>query len=119
MTRPEKTGSRKGGGLTWRQGAFLAEGVAQIGCLTLVIVIAALGAGLWLDSRLGTRPWFTLGLVLASIPVSLVALVYTALSVGRRAQMPPPEGDVETQRRREAEMEGQGEAEVGDEDSVL
>lgn len=106
MTGPERTEGRKEG-LTWRQGAFLVEGVAQIGCLTLVIVIIALVAGLWLDNRLGTRPWFTLGLVLASIPVSLAALVYTALSVGRRAQTPPP-GE-ETRRR--------GDAEIGDEDS--
>lgn len=109
MTRPEGTEGRKGG-LSWRQGAFLAEGVAQIGCLTVVIVIAALVAGLWLDNRLGTRPWLTLGLVLASIPVSLVALVYTALSIGRRAQTPPPAGD------EKGETQEHGDAGIGDED---
>lgn len=73
-------------GLGWREGAFLAEAAAQIGCLTVVVILLALGAGLWLDSRLGTKPWFTLGLVLASIPVSLYMMVRVALSVARRAQ---------------------------------
>ncbi len=73
-------------GLGWREGAFLAEAAAQIGCLTVVVILLALGAGLWLDSRLGTKPWFTLGLVLASIPVSLYMVVRLALSAARRAQ---------------------------------
>jgi hypothetical protein len=77
-------GERKG--LGWREGAFLAEAAAQIGCLTVVVILLALGAGLWLDSRLGTKPWFTLGLVLASIPVSLYMVVRLALSAARRAQ---------------------------------
>lgn len=79
----------KKGGFGWREGAFLAEAAAQIGCLTVVIILLALGAGLWLDSRLGTKPWFTLGLVLASIPLSLFMVVRMALSVARRAY--PPE----------------------------
>lgn len=78
------------GGIGWREGAFLAEAAAQIGCLTVVIILLALGVGLWLDSRLGTKPWFTLGLVLASIPVSLYMVVRLALSAARRAY--PPEG---------------------------
>lgn len=76
-------------GLGWREGAFLAEAAVQVGCMTVVIVLLALGAGLWLDSRLGTKPWFTLGLVLASIPVSLYLAVRLALSAARRAY--PPE----------------------------
>ncbi|RME39635.1 MAG: hypothetical protein D6793_00815 [Thermoflexia bacterium] len=78
-------------GLGWREGAFLAEAAAQIGCLTVVVILLALGAGLWLDNRLGTRPWFTLGLVLASIPVSLYLVVRLALSAARRAY--PPGGE--------------------------
>jgi F0F1-type ATP synthase assembly protein I len=78
-------------GLGWREGAFLAEAAAQIGCLTVVVILLALGAGLWLDSRLGTKPWFTLGLVLASIPVSLYLVVRLALSAARRAYPPGEE----------------------------
>jgi F0F1-type ATP synthase assembly protein I len=52
----------------------MAGVAAQVGCLTLVIVLGAVLAGLWLDGRYGTRPWFTLGLVIVSIPVSLAAM---------------------------------------------
>ncbi len=48
--------------------------VSQVGCLTLVIILAALLLGLFLDSRFNTRPWFTIGLVIVSIPVSLVLM---------------------------------------------
>ncbi len=76
----------QGGG--WREGAIIAEGVAQIGCLTVVVILGALALGLWLDKVLGTRPWLTLGLVLGSIPVSLALVVYVALKTARRAQPP-------------------------------
>jgi F0F1-type ATP synthase assembly protein I len=63
--------------------------VAQIGCLTVVVILGALALGLWLDKTLGTRPWLTLGLVLGSIPVSLALVVYVALKTARRIQSPP------------------------------
>lgn len=95
-------------GLGWREGAFLAEAAAQIGCLTVVVILLALGTGIWLDSRLGTKPWFTLGLVLASIPVSLYMVVRMALSAARRAY--PPEEQrgrgAEEQKERGAESAG-------------
>ena len=78
-------------GLGWREGAVIAEGVAQIGCITLVVILGALALGLWLDRLLGTRPWFTLGLVLGSIPLSLVLVVYVALKTARRTQPPSAE----------------------------
>jgi len=52
----------------------LAGVAAQVGCITLVIVLAAVFGGIWLDGRFGTRPWFTLGLLIISIPISLVAM---------------------------------------------
>jgi len=48
---------------------------AQVGCLTFVIILGAVFLGLWLDSRFGTRPWWTAGLVLGSIPVSLIVML--------------------------------------------
>ncbi len=86
MSGPEGQEERKG--LGWREGAIIAEGVAQVGCLTVVVILGALALGLWLDGRLGTRPWFALGLVLVSIPVSLAMVVYVALKTARRAQPP-------------------------------
>jgi len=97
MKEPERKG------LGWREGAFLAEAAAQIGCLTVVVILLALGAGLWLDSRLGTKPWFTLGLVLASIPVSLYMVVRLALSAARRAQGRESEESKESEESEESE----------------
>lgn len=48
----------------------------QVGVLTLVIVLAAVFAGLALDTRFDTKPWFTVGLLVASIPVSIIAMVF-------------------------------------------
>jgi MFS-type transporter involved in bile tolerance (Atg22 family) len=52
----------------------LAGIAGQVGCLTLVIVLAAVFGGLWLDARFQTRPMITLILVIASIPISLVLM---------------------------------------------
>jgi F0F1-type ATP synthase assembly protein I len=49
--------------------------VSQVGCVTLVIIIAALLLGLYIDSRFNTKPWFTIGLIVVSIPVSLVLMI--------------------------------------------
>ncbi len=57
---------------------LIAIMAGQVGCLTLVIILAAVLGGRALDANLGTAPWFTIGLVLASIPVSLVLMVLVA-----------------------------------------
>jgi len=62
----------------------LAGVAGLVGFFTLIIVLAAVFFGLWLDSRLGTRPWWTIGLVLGSIPVSLIVmLVVVRLAVSK------------------------------------
>lgn len=66
----------------------LAASAGQAGCTTSVLIIGALLLGLWLDSLLGTRPAFTLVLVLSSIPVSLLLMVYTVLSATKRITPP-------------------------------
>lgn len=55
--------------------ATMAVVLGQVGFLTLVIILAAIGIGLWLDQRFETRPLVTLVLVLCSIPASLVFTV--------------------------------------------
>ena len=55
---------------------LIAAVTGQVGCLTLVIVIAAVLGGLALDSKLGTKPWFTIGLIVVSIPVSLALMFF-------------------------------------------
>jgi F0F1-type ATP synthase assembly protein I len=54
----------------------LATVAGLVGCLTLLIVLVALFGGLWLDSWLDTRPMFTVGLMIASVPVTLVAMFW-------------------------------------------
>jgi len=54
--------------------------VGQVGCLTLVIILASVFGGLWLDNTFGTKPVFTLVLLLAGIPIS----VFVMLIVARR-----------------------------------
>ncbi len=61
-------------------GAVLATTVAQVGCVTVLVIIGALALGLALDSALDTKPLFTLLLVLVSIPLSLYILVRVTLS---------------------------------------
>jgi F0F1-type ATP synthase assembly protein I len=60
--------------------AVLIVMVGQVGCLTLVIILLSVLGGLWLDNTLGTKPWFTLVLLLAGIPLSVLLMVY----VGRK-----------------------------------
>jgi len=82
---------------------LLAGVLGQVGCLTLLIILAALVAGLWLDNQFHTRPLFVLILVLASIPVTLVLMFRLVLSIAPRlrvgaARGPGPSPDEETDR---------------------
>ena len=54
--------------------------IGQVGCLTLVIILASVFGGLWLDNTFGTKPIFTLVLLFAGIPVSVLVM----LTVARR-----------------------------------
>lgn len=67
--------------------------LGQVGCLTVIVILAALAAGMWLDRQFGTRPTFTLILVLGSIPVSIYLMVRVLQSGMNRIQPPGrPEG---------------------------
>lgn len=59
-----------------KKNMLLAALLGQIGVLTLVIVLAAAFGGMALDARFDTKPWFTIGLLIASIPVSLLLMVW-------------------------------------------
>jgi ABC-type transport system involved in cytochrome c biogenesis permease subunit len=54
----------------------LAAVVSQVGCLTSVIVLAALFGGLWLDSRFSTKPVITVGLIVISVPITLFSMIW-------------------------------------------
>jgi F0F1-type ATP synthase assembly protein I len=54
--------------------------IGQVGCLTLAIILVSVLGGLWLDNTLGTKPVFTLALLIGGIPVSVIVM----LTVARR-----------------------------------
>ncbi len=54
----------------------LASITGQVGCLTLIIILGAVFGGLWLDAHYQTKPWFTMGLLIISIPVSLGVMFF-------------------------------------------
>ncbi|MBN1964889.1 MAG: hypothetical protein JW910_09590 [Anaerolineae bacterium] len=64
-------------------------GVAGLaGFVTVFLAVGALLLGLLLDSQFGLRGPFTIGLVVVSVPVSLLLMVRIALSAARA--VPPP-----------------------------
>jgi hypothetical protein len=65
----------------------LAVVVGQVGCLTLAIIAIALVAGLWLDARFDTKPLFALGLVMASVPLTLFLMFRVVLTVAPKIQI--------------------------------
>ena len=54
--------------------------IGQMGCLTLVVILITVFAGLWLDNTFHTKPIFTLVLLIAGIPFSVILMVF----VGRK-----------------------------------
>lgn len=65
----------KGGGIL---NTLLIVMIGQVGCLTLVIILASVFGGLWLDNLLGTKPVFTLVLLFAGIPASVIVMLLVA-----------------------------------------
>lgn len=68
------------------QTAILASIVGQVGCITVLIVALALGAGVFLDRFLDTRPVFTILFMVGSVPVTLYIIVRVSLTAAARAQ---------------------------------
>jgi thiol:disulfide interchange protein len=56
----------------------LAAVVGQVGFLTLIIILAAVFGGLWLDARLETGRTATILMVLSSIPISLLVMYWVS-----------------------------------------
>jgi len=66
----------------------LAAVVGQVGCLTTVVILAALFGGMWLDGQFGTKPMFTVGLTIISVPVTLVAMIWIVRIATNRLATP-------------------------------
>ena len=52
--------------------------IGQVGCLTLAVILASVFGGLWLDNLFGTKPVFTLVLLFAGIPLSVILMLYVS-----------------------------------------
>ena len=61
--------------------------IVWVAGLTLVIIFAALLAGLWLDKILNSRPIFTIVLILVSIPVTLFLTLRVVKAATARIQL--------------------------------
>lgn len=60
--------------------------IGQVGCLTLVVILASVFLGLWLDGMFGTKPMFTLILLFAGIPLSVVLMLFVSRRTLARLQ---------------------------------
>lgn len=74
----------------------LAAVTGQVGCLTVVIIIAALLLGLWLDNVLNSSPWMTLILLVGSMPITLYLMFKVARAATSRMVIDPPENTKNT-----------------------
>lgn len=87
----------------YRFNLTLAAVAGQVGCLTILIIMVALFGGLWLDNRLDSKPMFTIGLIIASVPVTLVAMLWVVRAATSRIKtestQPNPSPDKEEHSR--------------------
>jgi len=72
----------------------------QVGCLTLVILLLAVFLGLWLDNQYGTKPTFTIGLLLVSIPVSLLVMFAVVRAAVQRIKFKPGDETIQDESNR-------------------
>ncbi len=61
--------------------------------MTVVIVFGSLLAGIWLDRSLGTRPLFTIGLLLGSVPVTIFIMFWLVKRAVAKIQTAVPAQD--------------------------
>lgn len=66
--------------------ALMATVVSQVGCVVVLIIGLAMGAGILLDRLLDTRAIFTVIFMVGSVPVTLYIVVRLSLSAAARAQ---------------------------------
>jgi F0F1-type ATP synthase assembly protein I len=68
----------------------LAAVAGQVGFLTLCIVLGSLFGGLWLDKRFDSKPIFTVILMLASVPVTIVMMFWIVRNATARIRTISP-----------------------------
>ncbi|MBI9050975.1 MAG: AtpZ/AtpI family protein [Anaerolineaceae bacterium] len=71
MSEPGKTNSKQK-----TLNLILLFTTGLVGLSTLVIILGSLFLGMWLDKLNASQPAFTMGLLLASIPISLIVMIF-------------------------------------------
>jgi hypothetical protein len=77
----------KSGGAGGKQSLInfgIAFALGQVGCLTLIIIIVAILAGMWLDEQFHTNSILTFGLIVLSIPLSIIAMLGVVRSASKK-----------------------------------
>lgn len=86
---PEPANPKGGSARDWSRGLREAAPLLGLGMTLAATVLAGLGAGYWLDARLGTRPWFLLAGASLGVAAALVYFVKTVTgSKGRPDRQP-------------------------------
>jgi len=67
----------------------LAIVAGLVGFLTVIIILVAFIAGRWLDNQFEYDALFTVILMIASVPVTLIAMFWVVRSVTSRFARPP------------------------------
>ncbi|UCD98543.1 MAG: AtpZ/AtpI family protein [Chloroflexota bacterium] len=80
----------------------LAAVTGQVGCLTVIIILVAFLAGRWLDSRFESDALFTVILMVASVPVTLVVMFWVVRSVTSRFAKPSAQNSLEDEEGRDS-----------------
>ena len=84
----------------------LAGFAGQVGCITLVIIIAALLGGLWLDRQFGVKPLFTILFLLGSVPITIFVMFRVAMSaIAKIKPVVPPKGTATQEKKEENSSE--------------
>ena len=66
--------------------SMLAGVIGQVGCVNVILIGLALGAGILIDRLLNTQAIFTVLLMVGSVPVALYVTVRISLTAAARAQ---------------------------------
>lgn len=83
--------------------SLMAGVVGQVGCVVVLIIGLALGAGMLLDQFLDTRAIFTVLLMVASVPVALYVTVrITMLALARSQKKLDEANDTQSEEKTDA-----------------
>lgn len=73
----------------------LAALVGQVGCLTVVIILIALLGGMYLDNLFNSKPNFTIGFLIGSIPVSMFVMLFVSRATVKKIKTRTAQEDQE------------------------